>query len=104
MKHYAIGELEITDRSWIPEYVANVTKMIERYGGRYLARSARATRLEGDGHPAQIVVLVEFPSREVAMQFYDSDEYRPYREQRIAGTRSTFTLVPGEDVTGAAMT
>ena len=39
MKHYAVAELEITDPAWVADYVANVTPMVERRGGRYLART-----------------------------------------------------------------
>lgn len=33
------------------------------------------------------------------MTFYDSDEYRPYRERRVSGARNEFVVVPGEDMT-----
>ena len=41
MKHYAIAELEVEDPNWVRSYVAEVTPMVERRGGRYLARPAR---------------------------------------------------------------
>ena len=99
MNYYSIAELTITDQSWVREYVQNVTPMVERYGGRYLSRTGRIEKLEGERTPAQIMVLVEWPSREAAMTFYDSDEYRPYRERRVGGARNEFVLVPGEDMT-----
>ena len=37
MKYYTVGEIEITDQSWVPAYVQNVTKLVEQRGGRYLA-------------------------------------------------------------------
>jgi uncharacterized protein (DUF1330 family) len=58
--------------------------------------------LEGDGEARRICVIVEWPSREAAMAFYESDEYRPFRDARQAGARNRFLLVAGEDVTGAA--
>ena len=48
MKYYTVGELEITDQSWIPEYAKNVTTMVERAGGRYLARTSKVEKIEGD--------------------------------------------------------
>ena len=36
--YYSVAEMEITDRSWVPEYVKNVTRMVEQRGGRFLAR------------------------------------------------------------------
>ncbi|HEX6161462.1 MAG TPA: DUF1330 domain-containing protein, partial [Thermoanaerobaculia bacterium] len=64
MKFYAIAELDITDQSWVAGYLKDVTPMVERYGGRYLARTPKAEKIEGDRAPAQIYLLVEWPSRE----------------------------------------
>lgn len=98
MKFYSIGELDITDQAWVAAYVQNVTPMVERYGGRYLTRTSRIEQLEGERKPPQIVVIVEWPSREAAQTFYDSADYRPYRESRLAGAKNEFFLMPAEDV------
>jgi len=97
-----IGEVETTDQSWVPEYVQNVTGMVERWGGRYLARTPKAEKVEGQRAAQGIMVIVEWPSREAAMAFYESAEYRPYRQKRLAGAKNEFLLVAGEDVTKTA--
>ena len=102
MKYYAIAEIDVTDQSWVSDYVKNVTPMLERYGGRYLARTSKIEKLEGDRKRPQIIVLVEFPSKEAAERFYQCDEYRPYLQSRKAGGKNEFVLVAGEDMTGAA--
>ena len=102
MKCYAVAEMDITDRAWVPAYVETVTKLVERHGGRYLARTPKVEKLEGERAPPQLFLLIEWPSREAAMAFYESEEYRPYRDSRIAGARNQLVLVAGEDVTGAA--
>jgi len=33
VKYYAVAELDVTDPSWVAEYVADVTPMVERRGG-----------------------------------------------------------------------
>jgi uncharacterized protein (DUF1330 family) len=98
MKCYTVAELSVTGRGWAREYVANVTPMVERYGGRYLARTGAFEKLEGDRDPPQIFLLIEWPDEEAAIAFYDSEEYRPYRERRLAGSSGQFVLVAGEDV------
>ena len=102
MKYYSVAEIDVTDQSWVAAYVRNVTPLVERAGGRYLARTAKVEKIEGDRPRPQIALVIEWPSREAAMAFYESDEYRPYRESRIAGATNRFLLVAGEDMTGAA--
>jgi uncharacterized protein (DUF1330 family) len=102
VRYYFVAEVRVTDRVWVAEYVQAVTPMVERYGGRYLARTTRAEQVEGEREPLGIALLIEWPSREAAMAFYESEEYRPYRESRVAGSINEFMLLPGEDVTGTA--
>jgi uncharacterized protein (DUF1330 family) len=98
LKIYTIAELDVTDPAWVQDYLKNVTPMVERHGGRYLARTAKAERIEGTRPLPQVFLIVEWPSREAVDAFYESEEYRPYRERRIAGARNEFFLVPGEDL------
>jgi len=70
MKYYVIAEIEITDQSWLPAYIQNVTGLVERHGGRYLARTSKIDRVEGERKIPQVVVLIEWPSREAAEGFY----------------------------------
>lgn len=102
MKHYTYAELDITDPGWLRGYLAAVTVMVERRGGRFLARTPKIERVEGERAPLPGVVLIEWPSREAAMEFYESDEYRPYRDARQAGARNEFYLIAGEDFSDTA--
>ncbi|HEU5337160.1 MAG TPA: DUF1330 domain-containing protein [Terriglobales bacterium] len=102
MKHYAIVELDITDSGWVAEYARNVTRMVEQRGGRYLTRTATVERIEGQRNVPQIVVILEWPSKEAAVEFYQSEEYRPYRQSRLEGAQNEFILVPGEDIANLA--
>jgi len=102
MKYYCVVELDITDQSWVQQYIQNVTRLVERSGGRYLARTPKIEKVEGERKVPGIIVILEWPSREAAITFYESDEYRPYRESRIAGARNEFVLVAGEDIAKAA--
>lgn len=102
MKYYSVAELYITDRGWVQAYVQNVTKLVEQRGGRYLARTSNIEKLEGERKAPQIFLIIEWPSRDAAVAFYESDEYRPYRQSRMAGAKNEFLLVAGEDITGTA--
>lgn len=98
MKYYSVAEMEITDQSWIPAYVKDVTKIVEQRGGRYLARTSSIEKMEGERKVPQVFLIIEWPSKEAAYEFYECEEYRPYRKSRIEGSRGEFLLVAGEDV------
>jgi uncharacterized protein (DUF1330 family) len=102
VKHYAVAEINITDARWIRDYVKHVTPLVEQYGGRYLARTSNLEQLEGERPAAQMVLIIEWPSREAALAFYSSDEYRPHRDGRRSGSTGEFLLVAGEDINGVA--
>ena len=102
MKYYAVAEIDITDPSWIAEYVEHTTKLVERYGGRYLARTPKFEKLEGERTPPQIYLIIEWPSKDASEAFYSSEEYEPLRESRQRGSTGEFVLVAGEDVNGVA--
>jgi uncharacterized protein (DUF1330 family) len=82
MKYYAVAEINITDPGWIHEYVEHTTRLVEKHGGRYLARTPHLEKIEGDRPPSQISLIIEWPSKEAAMAFYDSEAYKPHRESR----------------------
>ncbi len=102
MKYYAVAELEIRDESWVPDYIKNVTEMVERRGGRYLARTSKVEKIEGERKFPQIFLIIEWPSKAAAEDFYESEEYKPYLQKRLAGAKSEFLLVAGEDVAKTA--
>ena len=102
LKCYCIVELDTTDPSWVPAYVQNVTKMVEQRGGRYLARTSSLEKIEGERALPQILVILEWPSKESAVAFYESEEYRPYRQRRIDGAKNEFLLIAGEDISKLA--
>jgi uncharacterized protein (DUF1330 family) len=76
--------------------------MVEQRGGRYLARTSTLEKIEGERALPQTLVILEWPSKESAVAFYESEEYRPYRASRIAGAKNEFLLAAGEDVAKVA--
>jgi uncharacterized protein (DUF1330 family) len=102
MKFYSVGEITVTDRSWVRHYVAEVTRLVERHGGRYLARTTQIEKTEGDRPVGTLFLIIEWPSKAAAETFYNSEEYRPHRERRRAGAVNEAVLIAGEDINGVA--
>ena len=92
MKWYAVAEIDVTDPSWVRDYVADVTKIVERRGGRYLARPTQVERIEGVREPPQTFLIIEWRSKQAADAFYRSEESLPgtasqRRAQRVRARR-----------------
>jgi uncharacterized protein (DUF1330 family) len=49
---YAVAEIEVVDPGWVRRYIAEVTPIVERRGGRCLARTQRVERIEGERRPS----------------------------------------------------
>ncbi len=98
MKYYAVVQINIRDDSWMADYLPNVTALVDKHGGKYLARTMTMERVEGTGEPPNVFVIIEWPSKDSAKAFYADPEYQPYLQSRLAGSSSDFILVAGEDI------
>jgi uncharacterized protein (DUF1330 family) len=77
------------------EYAARVGAIVEAFGGVYHARHKRTRVLEGSWKP-EFITLIEFPSMTKLVEFYESEEYRPWLELRKnAGDGSIVVLDAG---------
>ena len=84
----------ITDRKKVEEYRPRVGATVAKYGGRYRVLGGKCDVVEGDWRPG-FLVIVEFDDVDQARRWYDSPEYRPLRELRLAGTQSNGLIVEG---------
>ena len=71
--------------------------MVEQHGGRYLARTPKIEKVEGERKAPQIFIIIEFPTKESAISFYSSAEYQPYLLAQKNGASTEMVLVAGED-------
>jgi uncharacterized protein (DUF1330 family) len=73
-------------------YAAQVSAVVERFGGRFLARAAKATMLAGN-FLSERAVIIEFPTAADAVAFYVSDVYAPLITIRHATTDPRFLIM-----------
>lgn len=100
MTHYLIAQVKVNDDSWIPDYAANVHDIVHRHNGKYLSRSGNITTLEGDESVANLVAVIEFPTRDALDAFVSDPDYAPYAEARQNGTDSHFIAIDASDAAG----
>jgi uncharacterized protein (DUF1330 family) len=80
---YFVVNVEVRDPEGYKEYTSQTPGTVDRYGGRFVARGGTVDVLEGQWDPKR-VVLIEFPDRERALEWYHSAEYQaiiPLREK-----------------------
>ena len=94
MSAYVIGEIEVTDAAVYEDYRKQVLAVVQKYGGRFIARGGKVETLEG-APPAKRVVVLEFPSFEQAQKWYRSSEYAPLIALRQRASRGKLVLVEG---------
>ena len=100
MSVYLIADIKVTDDGWIPEYAANVHKLVEKHGGRYLSRSGNIETLEGEAKESTLIAILEFPTRAALDGFAIDPEYAPYGQARQAGSVSNFRVIDDTDIAG----
>ncbi len=101
MAVYLIGEVTITDESWIPNYATNVHDIAHKHGGKYLSRSSNIKTVEGKECTANMIALVEFPTMEALEGFLNDPEYAEFRQSRIKGSISNLHVIDDSDAAGS---
>ena len=72
-------------------YAAHLPALYERFGGRYLAIGSGVEVLEGE-RAFESYVVAEWPSKEDALAFWNSDDYAALRQARIDGGWGEFDV------------
>jgi uncharacterized protein (DUF1330 family) len=94
MTAYLIARAHIADAVGYRSYTKDVPEIVERYGGRFLARGGAALSLEGP-EAADRIVIIEFPDLVVAESFYRSAEYQQLKQRRLPFATVEFVAIDG---------
>jgi uncharacterized protein (DUF1330 family) len=95
-KGVIFAEVEIHDLNEYEKYRPLAASAIEAAGGRYYVRRGDPEMLEGN--PAtKLVVIVEFPTREKAKEFYYSTRYQEAAAIRQRASTTRMILLSGYD-------
>jgi len=98
---YLIYRADIRDlEAYKAEYMSETTRIITKYGGRWLARGGKIAQLEGKQHEdqktvLQRMVLIEFPNIDAATDFFQSEEYQAARNLRLSIAAVDITVLEG---------
>ncbi|QCQ90540.1 DUF1330 domain-containing protein [Rhodococcus sp. SGAir0479] len=92
MSAFAIGHLRSVDfGADIVEYLERIDATLAPFAGRFVVHGSEKTVLEGDW--VGDLVVIEFPDRARALQWYRSDAYQKIVGLRTENSDSTVLVV-----------
>ena len=92
-KGYLMANLRVDDPEIFQKFSSIALPLIEKYGGKLLARGPQADRHEGT--VSGVVTLIEFESKSAAEEFYLSSEYHAAMVIRYHGVDTDLMLIDG---------
>jgi uncharacterized protein (DUF1330 family) len=93
-KAYVLVQSDVSNTEQYAAYAKLTPSIVEKFGGKFVARGGRSITLEGVKAPARVVVI-EFPSFEAAQAFYNSPEYVAARKVRSGAATMQVVAVEG---------
>lgn len=95
MAAYVLGNVDVHDLEAYREYTNQVPATLAPFQGRFVIRAGANETIEGEWNPARIV-LIEFPSMELARAWYASPAYQAILPIRHRHSRARFmSLIEG---------
>ena len=94
MSAYIIVQINITNKEPYKEYLKQVTAIATKFGGEYIIRGGNFKTLLGKWNFERTVVI-KFPSYDIAMKWYNSDEYAPVKKIREDNSDANLIIVEG---------
>jgi len=93
---YYVSQIELTGDAdtYVKNYASQVPGTVEPFGGRFLVRGGKVTRLEGDTPRPRIVVIV-FENIDKAQAWYSSPAYQKIAPVRQSVAKTNSFIVEG---------
>ena len=88
--------LSKVEQTYKKDYYAKVGTILERRGGKQIARAPPAEKFEGEFDLPGRVTILEFPTLEHARAWWNDPEYEPLKRARQACTTGRVMLVEGK--------
>lgn len=92
MSAFVLVEVNIHDASLYEEYKKLTPASVGAYGGRFVIRGNPVQVMEGEWNYDRLVLL-EFPDKEIALEWYNSPEYQKARKIREKASSANFFIV-----------
>jgi uncharacterized protein (DUF1330 family) len=94
MSGYIIAKVKISDMDKYQKYMKVTPATILKYNGKIIVQGGENTTLEGEPVNERVVVI-EFPSLELAKSWYNSIEYQNAKKLRDGAAEASFYAISG---------
>lgn len=93
MVAYVIAGIDVTNRDDYRAYAEQTVASAKKVGGKFLAKGGEQRVIEGSAPDRH--VIIEFPSREIAENWYHSDEYQAILPIALRSSSRNIVIVEG---------
>lgn len=94
MSVYLVFQREkMLDEAEFATYAELVPATLQGHPAKPLVLYGKQETLEGNGNEG--TVIIEFPSKEAALAWYDGEAYKKVREHRFKSSKYNVTLIEG---------
>ena len=100
MSVYIVVHNVVTDSAKMQQYIPKAIETLTAHKAEVLVAAEEATVLEGSP-PFHRTIVLKFASREAAIAWYESAEYREAMDLRLQATEGYAVLVDGLDARGS---
>ena len=94
MSVYLLAKINIHDRKTYGKYESGFLEVFAKFNGSLLTVAEDPEVLEGSW-PVTRTVLIEFPTKEEALQWYQSAEYQLLMQYRLYASSADVVLLGG---------
>lgn len=88
----ALVQVDIHNHELYEEYKKLTPATVEAFGGKFLVRGTEPIVLEGEWNHDRLVIL-EFPNKDSALDWYYSKEYKKARTIREKAAKAKFFIL-----------
>ena len=92
-KGYLVANIRVTDQERFQQFSGMAGPIIQKFGGKVLARGPGADRHEGT--LSGDVMMIEFDSKEIAENFYFSEDYQAAKAVRDECSETDLMIIEG---------
>jgi len=94
MSAYLIAQINVINEEGYRDYLEKVTNTVKKFNGEYIIRAGKFKTVLGEWNYKRNVVI-KFPSYNMALEWYNSDEYLPVKKIREDNSEGNVIIIDG---------